>query len=167
MFPQVILMYYTTIEQLRQKIKSSSWWFDSYHTYKDWRQKRICKHRMDVSKEFWYLNVQSKFHPKQHFYCLLMCSFCPNESFCSRDKIQNDTTPCSKYSMLCDKNSEYIILRRNKIRRILFYLSSGFEGDWYNLAAAKAFAGDVVDGPLDGDGYNLVLIPANTKHKEA
>ena len=65
----------------------------------------------------WVQSKLSKFHPKHHFYCLLMCTFCPNESFCSRDKIQNDTTPCSKYSMLCDKNSEYNILRRNKIRR--------------------------------------------------
>ena len=122
--------------------------------------------------KFGYLNVSPKWahqvpSSKHHFYCLLMCSFCPNESFCSRDKIQNDTTPCSKYSVLCHKNSEYNILRRNKIRRSPhFFLELMFWRWLIQYCGHKGMTGDVVDAPLDGAGYNLVIIPANAKHKE-
>ena len=48
---------------------------------------------------------------------------------------------------------------------LIFYLSPGLKVI-DTILRSKGMTGDVVDGPLDGAGYNLVIIPANTKHKE-
>ena len=47
----------------------------------------------------------------------------------------------------------------------IFYLSSGLKVI-DTILRPQGMTGDVLDGPLKGDGYNLVIIPANSKHKE-